>query len=267
MKAFVKWVKAIFTWLKRKLGFKTSRGATLTGARYALVLGIEKSAKFGACPGAKRDSLQMKKLLSDKAALEYLSDANATKAHVVQMMKDLISKVPPDGMFILTYSGHGGSQRFADTKNETDGQDEYLCLYDGYLKDDDIWDMVTKCRGKVFLFFDCCHSETMFRTPLVPPEDLVKEDDLAGMGTRDAKIPDSPVDMLVWSGCPDNTYSYGDSSGGLFTNALLCALNVGNRTYKDIWAYIKADKSLSRYAQKPQQTVLGNFSTDAELWS
>ena len=185
------------------------------------------------------------------------------------MMKTMIEKVPEDGIFILTYSGHGGSQKFADTKDEADGQDEYLCLYDTYLKDDDIWDMVTKCKGKVFLFFDCCHSETMFRAPLIPPEDLLKEPDpdLCGVGARDAVITTSPVDMLVWSGCPDNTYSYGDNAGGLFTNALLDALNKGKRTYKDIWAHVKADKSLSQYTQKPQQTILGKFDVNMELWS
>lgn len=266
------YMKSVFSWLKRIFG-KIFGGAVKRTdiSRYAVVIGVENSRRFGACPGARHDSLQMKRLLGDKAALEYLSDANATKAHVVQMMKDMIDKVPQDGIFILTYSGHGGSQKFADTKNEADSKDEYLCLYDTYLKEDDIWDMVTKCRGKVFLFFDCCHSETMFRAPAVPPADLMKDEEIAaevcGAGARDAKIPDSPVNMLVWSGCPDNTYSYGDTSGGLFTNALLDALNHGKRTYAQIWQHIKADKSLSQYTQRPQQTVLGNFSTDADLWS
>ena len=263
-------MKSFFSWLKRIFAriFRRNRTRSAKIPRYAVVIGVENSRRFGACPGARHDSLQMKKLLKDISAMEYLLDANATKDHVVQMVKDMIEKVPEDGIFILTYSGHGGSQRFADTKNEDDGKDEFLCLYDTYLKDDDIWDMVTKCKGRVFLFFDCCHSETMFRAPLIPPEDLLKEpeDDLCGVGARDAVITTSPVDMLVWSGCPDNTYSYGDNAGGLFTNALLDALNSGKRTYKEIWSHIKADKSLSQYTQKPQQTVLGNFSTDADLW-
>ena len=29
-----------------------------------------------------------------------------------------------------------------------------------------------------------------------------------------------PINMICWSGCPDNTYSYGSSSGGQFTNTL-----------------------------------------------
>lgn len=263
MKSFFSWLKRLF---RRLFGGARKRSSI---KRYALVLGVENSRRFGACPGAKHDSLQMKKLLKDKCEwFEYLGDSSATKDAVTRTMSMLIEKVPEDGIFILTYSGHGGSQRFADTKNEADGKDEFLCLYDTYLKDDDIWEMVSKCRGKVFLFFDCCHSETMFRAPLIPPEDLLKEpeEDLCGVGARDAVISTSPVDMLVWSGCPDNTYSYGDNAGGLFTNALLDALNRGKRTYAQIWSHIKADKSLSQYTQKPQQTVLGNFSTDAELW-
>lgn len=267
MKSFFSWLKRIFT---RIFGRNRTRSAKIPC--YAVVIGVENSRRFGACPGARHDSLQMKRLLKDISAMEYLLDANATKDHVVQMVKDMIEKVPEDGIFILTYSGHGGSQKFADTKDEADGKDEFLCLYDTYLKDDDIWDMVTKCKGRVFLFFDCCHSETMFRAPMlpiIPPEDLLKEPDpdIAGVGARDAVIATSPVDMLVWSGCPDNTYSYGDTAGGLFTNALLDALNHGKRTYKEIWQHIKADKSLSQYAQKPQQTILGKFDVNNELWS
>lgn len=267
MKSFFSWLKRIFS---RIFGRKKIRATKMS--RYAVVIGVENSRRFGACPGARHDSLQMRRLLKDIAAVEYLSDSNATKAHAVDMMKKMIEKVPEDGIFILTYSGHGGSQRFANTKDESDGQDEFLCLYDTYLKDDEIWEMVTRCRGKVFLFFDCCHSETMFRAPMrpiIPPEDLLKEPDpdLAGAGARDAVIATSPVDMLVWSGCPDNTYSYGDNAGGLFTNALLDALNHGKRTYKDIWSHIKVDRSLSQYAQKPQQTILGKFDVNNELWS
>ena len=263
MKSFFSWLKRVF---RSIFGRAKKRGNV---KRYALVIGVENSRRFGACPGAKHDSLQMKKLLKDKCEwFEYLSDSSATKQAVTDTMTMLIDEVPEDGIFILTYSGHGGSQHFADTHDEADGKDEYLCLYDTYLKDDLIWNMVSRCKGRVFLFFDCCHSETMFRAPLIPPEDLLREpeDDLCGMGARDSVIKTSPVDMLVWSGCPDNTYSYGDNAGGLFTNALLRALAAGNRTYRDVWANIKIDKSLSQYTQKPQQTVLGNFSTDAELW-
>ena len=264
-------MKSFFRWLKRKFAglFKrrTRRGSV---KRYAVVIGMENSRKFGSCPGSRHDSLVMKRMLSPKTeVLRYFSDASATKSAVVETIKSVIDQVPEDGIFILTYSGHGGSQHFADTKSEADGKDEFLCLYDTYLKDDDIWDMVTHCKGRVFLFFDCCHSETMFRAPLIPPEDLLKEpedDGMCGATARDSVINVSPVDMLVWSGCPDNTYSYGDNAGGLFTNALVKALDSGLISYKDIWSFIKKDKALSQYTQRPQQTVLGNFSTDAALW-
>ena len=93
----------------------------------------------------------------------------------------------------------------------------------------------------------------------------MKDDDIAGVASRDGVIPDSPVDMLVWSGCPDNTYSYGDSNGGLMTNAFLAAVNGGKTTYKDIWSSIKSNKTLSQYSQIPQQTILGRFNIDANL--
>jgi len=256
-------MKKILAFFKRLFGFgksKDTRGSILRDDKYALVIGVEKSAKFGSCPGARNDSNRVRNLLNQRVGhLEFLQDNSATKANILAKMRSLIQQVPAGGIFIMTYSGHGGSQAFPDTHDEADGNDEYLCCYDTYLKDDLIWSEITRCRGKVFLFFDCCHSETMFRAPLIPPQDLTKDDDIVGVSSRDSKIPNSPVDMLVWSGCPDNTYSYGDSNGGLLTNAMLSAINAGKTTYNEIWSRIKSDRTLSRYSQIPQQTVLGKF--------
>ena len=254
-------------------GRKTSGRSSVAGMdkskRFALVIGIERSAKYGSCPGARKDSNSLYRELKPRCnTVSLLQDAGASRASILNEMKRLISRVPRDGMFIMTYSGHGGSQAFTNTKDEEDGKDEFLCCYDTYLKDDFIWEMVTKCRGKVFLFFDCCHSETMYRAPFLPPRGLMKDvedeedSDVAAMGaSRDATIPDSPVVMLVWSGCPDDTYSYGDASGGLMTNALTSAIASGKETYADIWKSIKSDTNLKQYSQVPQQTVLGGFDT------
>ena len=269
-------MKSIIRFFKKLFGFSasaTAKGVSISkDKRFCVVVGIENSVRFGSCPGARHDSRYMNQLLKTvSSSVKMLQDSSATKTAVVSAIRDQVAKVPEDGIFILTYSGHGGSQKFADTKDEDDGKDEFLCLYDNYLRDDDIWREVTKCRGKVFLFFDCCHSETMFRAPMlpiIPPKDLLKEskDIPFGATTRDSVIVNSPVDMLVWSGCPDNTYSYGDNAGGLFTNALSTALASGCKTYKEVWTKLKQSKDLKQYSQKPQQTILGNFSVDSPLW-
>ena len=73
----------------------------------------------------------------------------------------------------------------------------------------------------------------------------------------DATIDDSDTfSMLCWSGCPDNTYSYGSTSGGQFTNALLRHFNA-NKTYEKLWEEIKSDKTLRSF-ENPQSTVMGD---------
>jgi hypothetical protein len=70
--------------------------------------------------------------------------------------------------------------------------------------------------------------------------------------------------MLCWSGCPDDTYSYGASSGGQFTNALLRHLDA-TKTYEYLWNEIKNDRLLRSY-ENPQSTVLGNGFTGKAIF-
>jgi hypothetical protein len=216
---------------------------------YVVVVGMENSRFAGECPGAGYDADRMYKLLSQytpNAVL--LRDSNATKANVVNALRNAISKAG-DGLVIFSYSGHGGSEPFPDTGiEETDGHDEFLCLWDTYMRDNEIWNIINKSSGRIFLLFDCCHSETMMRNPMfkiVPP--LSFDHTI----TENCKF-----SMLCWSGCPDNTYSYGASNGGQFTNALLRHFNA-SKTYEYLWNEIKNDKTLRAY-ENPQSTVLGN---------
>ena len=64
------------------------------------------------------------------------------------------------------------------------------------------------------------------------------------------------IAMLCWSGCPDDTFSYGASSGGQFTNAILRHFN-DQKTYEALWNEIKNDKTLRMY-ENPQSTAIGS---------
>ena len=228
---------------------KEPKQETKSTNTYVVVVGMENSNFAGACPGAGYDADRMYKLLSVYSPnIELYKDAKATKVNVVAALKKAI-EVAKDGLVIFCYSGHGGSEPFPNTgKEEIDGKDEFLCLYDTYMKDNEIWDIISKSKGRVFLYFDCCHSETMMRSP----------------GFR-LKIPLSwdhtmsdsvPFSLLCWSGCPDNTYSYGAANGGQFTNALLRHFD-SKKSYEYLWNEIKNDKTLRAY-ENPQSTALGN---------
>ena len=78
--------------------------------KYAVIVGLDNS-KWGSCPGADLDSNNMLGMISqfvDSSHIVKLNDGKATKAAVVKALNEQIAKVPEDGIFVFTYSGHGG---------------------------------------------------------------------------------------------------------------------------------------------------------------
>jgi hypothetical protein len=115
--------------------------------------------------------------------------------------------------------------------------------------DDDIWESVSKAKGRVVMIFDCCHSATMFRDPAT----FFKFDTEAETFAA-ARNPDQPQ-ILVLSGCPDESYSYGSSAGGEMTLKLLKYYRK-NRSYDSVFSKVVNDPGLK--AQKPSMTEIGD---------
>ena len=214
----------------------------------AVVVGMENSRFAGSCPGAKYDSDRMFKLISQYTSdIVLLQDASATRAAIINAMKKGVANAA-DGLFVFYYSGHGGSDPFPNTGiEETDGCDEYLCPYDTYLIDNDIWKIISASKGRVFIIFDCCHSQTCFRAPSMTLKHAIP---LTATWTESGAI-----NLQCWSGCPDDTYSYGSSTGGKFTNTFLGYFS-DSLTYDALWSKIEADKSLKQFEQV-QRTIIG----------
>ena len=215
---------------------------------YAVVVGMENSRVAGSCPGAKYDSDRMYQLLSQIAnETVLLQDAAATRQSILDAMSAAVEKAG-DGLFVFYYSGHGGSDPFPDTGiEESDGKDEYLCPNDTYLRDNDIWKVISKCRGRVFLIADCCHSRTIFRIANLTLESPAT--------ARDTWHESGNLSMQCWSGCHDYKVSYGSGRGGKFTNALLRHYKPG-MTYDSLWKKIEDDKELRKF-QAVQRTLMG----------
>ena len=202
-------------------------------------IGME-NGKFGKCPGAGYDAARMygffKKHFNDVTLFQ---SGAATKAAVVSAMENAAKA----DFMIVFYSGHGGST----PGPEEDGRNEYLCLYNAMMLDDEVWAIISKCKGRVWLIFDCCHSETMYR-----------EYDGFTMSMLDdmAFAEGSEVNLLCWSGCPDDAYSYGGSDGGRLTNAILNGFSK-DITYDKWWHRITVDYTVSDL-QKVRRTILGH---------
>ena len=210
-----------------------------------VVVGVE-NGFAGRCDGALKDAEDMAELLGPYAAeLTSLKDKQATAGAVVAAME----KAARSDLAIIYFSGHGGSQPTSDAF-EVDGRDEFICCYDAGVLDDRIWEVVRKAKGRVFFIFDCCHSETMFRTPGVTFSSKAGGALKAGSQPR----------MLCWSGCPDGSYSYGSVSGGEFTTALR-KYTSKDRTYSQVWKKISSDEGLKLH-QTVRSTKLGDFDVD-----
>lgn len=250
-----------------------------TSAVSYVCVGMETSGRFGSCPGCKLDSDRMNVLLGRTFGYRgvLLQSEKATRDAVVGALRDAVGRTPENGLFIFYYSGHGGREflNSASTSEPegADDADEYLCLYDKPLIDDDVWRIISPCKGRVFLVFDCCHSQTMFRSVAsdsllerglaVPLErNMVKSSGFSLKPRAVALGKGEELKMLCWSGCLEAEYSYGSSSGGVMTNAILSRWR-NRMTYADLWGYVVRDVSRNHSTQHPSATQYGGVFNEA----
>ena len=189
-----------------------------------LAIGMEHSACYGDCQGAKAGSTKLFNKISPRCVYaKLLQDSEATRANVVSEMQ----KVCDSDLAIIIYAGHGGQK--SGRQYETDGKDEFLGLWDGPLVDNDIWKIISKAKGRVFTIFDCCHSETMFR------------------GFEKINFErDENVDLLCWSGCADSEVSYGVPNSGGFLTRYILKYASPFATYDGAWKKIANNKVLKK---------------------
>ena len=242
--------------------------------KYAVIVGMETS-KWGGCPGADKDSNTMLSLIKQYVNADHIKKFNnkeATVSAVKNALNEQIAKVPEDGLFVFTYSGHGGQyNKSATAKNETDGRDEFLCLYDGPLIDDELWTIMNQCKGRVLCIYDCCHSSTMYRLP--------SEDSDEGSEKTLDRVPletaffskfentRDPIRMLVFSGCGEETVSWGDAkNGGVMTSSMNRAFNKC-LTYREWWKKFKTDSAFKKVKQVPYCTKIGAFDLEAKIFN
>lgn len=253
-----------------------------------LCVGMEKSKRFGDCPGCEVDAKHLSALMTQMFGYkgDTLISDQATKAAVVEKLKAGLEGTGEDGLFLFFYSGHGGQEYLGGKEPDgADRMDEYLCLYDSHMLDDEIWDLVCRCKGRVFLYFDACHSATMFRTVAktartpdaanalaVDPNELVRSSGFTFRPDRhivaralSGERGQNPR-LLCWSGCKEVEYSYGGSRGGYLT---LCVLNGFKKgiSYGDLWTKAHDGVKSMEATQNPVQTYVGGgFTPDMEAF-
>ena len=212
-----------------------------------LSVGMGTSRKFGACPGASLDASNIyNKVQAKKKVL--LLERQATKSAVLSELIAAVNGTSDSGLLIFFFSGHGGQIRSKDP-GEVDGYDETLCVDDGEIVDNEIWNIISKAKCRIFMVTDCCHSGTNYQQIDRPKVFTMSTESRSG------------VRLLHWGGCSDNQYSYGDNSGGDLTNAILPYIGQGV-SYKDVF---KKVKRAVKESEVPTKAVIG-FNEDTELF-
>ena len=261
--------------------------ALKSNTRY-LCVGMEYSKRFGSCPGCELDAKRLTSLMKNKYGYkgDMLISDQATKSAVVKKLKEGIMATPENGLFLFFYSGHGGQESLGGQEPDgADKMDEYLCLYDSHMLDDEIWAIVSQCKGRVFMYFDACHSATMYRSvgdelkvgnkrraEALSADKLIKS---AGFTFRPEKFVGATAltsegakaspRILCWSGCKEKEYSYGGSKGGMLTTAVINNWKKG-RSYGTLWYYASKDVNKSEPTQNPVQTYVGGFTVGLEAF-
>lgn len=257
-----------------------------------LCVGMETSKRFGECLGCGKDAERLTSLMRDGFGYPgyMLVSSQATKSAVVAKLREGIEATPEDGLFLFFYSGHGGQERLGGKEPDgSDRDDEFLCLYDTYMLDDEIWDIVSTCKGRVFLYFDACHSATLYRS--VASELRLTDDEkkptARAMSTETERLVSTKgftfrpermtkaramsaggqsVRLLCWSGCMEAEYSYGGINGGVLTSAVVRNWKKGC-SYGGLWEAARSVVVRQQPGQNPVQThVGGGFADEMEAF-
>lgn len=186
----------------------------------------------GECPGCDVDAQTWALACrSDGVPYELLLNEKANYLGIVASAKRAVSTLSAGDLLILYISGHGGQVDDA-SGDEADGKDETLCLYDGQLSDDSLWQLLAQVpKGiRVWMITDTCNSGTNYRAPH-------SYRSAADIG---------PV-LLHWGGCADGKSSFGSAQGGTFTTALIDSYKNG-QSYADWFA---AARRRMPFTQRP----------------
>lgn len=218
-----------------------------------------------------------------------LLDAEATRDAVKQAVAAAAAQLKSGDVFLFTYAGHG-SQVPDFNSDEDDGADETLCLYDGMLIDDEIYELWSKFADdvRIVMISDSCHSGTVsraartsqpsrpegtpaVRTRLLPPALAARtfrthRDFYTKLGRQhrgpDERVLTRELDMplrgpvLLVAGCQDNQESQDGVGNGRFTQELLRVWDEGR--YDGDWVTL-VQRIIANMPpeQTPRLTLIG----------
>ena len=148
---------------------------------------------------------------------EAIVDGDCTWERFVETITSAVHEANEGTSMVITYSGHGSS-RMDSSGDETDHKDECLCLYDEWLMDDDIKNILSGLHdgAKFFFFSDSCHSGTVTRD-FSTKRTIAYDDSRVRRLSSDSRHVNgrgNDVNYTFISGCGEGEYSYDATING-----------------------------------------------------
>ncbi len=202
--------------------------------------------------GCVNDASDWQALLEGRGYLvRRLHDTEATRAHMLEALRELIAAGGEGDSLVFTFSGHG-SWLPDDDRDEPDRRDEMLCphdvMQDQYVLDDDLHQLFgARAPGaRLYVISDCCHSgsvvryapapvtrdRTVLKARFLPPYLFARGNRAFERAIDRAINAPAPKKLasraLLFAGCDDSEFSYDTSFGGrpngAFTRTAIDAL-------------------------------------------
>ena len=218
-------------------------GSTVEGENRALLIGVgDYKLPNNDLPGIDRDVAAMQRVAGHMGfapgQIKILADRSATSRAIKSAIENWLIKGAGSGDRILFYfSGHGSQVRDRNS-DEPDGRDEVLLPHDfgvgnntltRTLVDDEFQAYIRQMRAsEIYIIVDACHSGTaskQWRKAIGTAKARIfvypEIGDGAGhFGDAEDSTAKSNISYAAVGACQDHQLSYGDNTGGFFTQNL-----------------------------------------------
>jgi metacaspase-1 len=219
----------------------------MAGQRRALCVGINDypydGSDLNGCVNDARGWADVLKTRFQFTEVKLLLDQDATKARVLEGLKDLLAGASAGDELVFTSSSHGSY--VADTDGDEERYDEIVCPYDiadNHILDDELRNLFSNvAQGvNVSVVLDNCFSGTATRaavSEILPgmrtPDDRrvrflspalrggkVLENPWRARPNSEVKHPESKMREILLTGCTDREYSYDARIDGKYHGAM-----------------------------------------------
>jgi hypothetical protein len=217
----------------------------------------------GRCAGSNTDLERMYKTCRE-AGIERVVTLYNERATTYAVLRQILlaskaledsAKAGKSPLMVFYYSGHGGAA-YDYFRIEKDSMHQTMCLWDGQMVDDMLWDVLRKIpKGiRVIHITDTCNSGTNYRNI---PRTLAKEyKDKYFRPRQTRRLPEElSCDFVHFGGCDDGETSKGNVTyGGIFTYTLLQTVKPIGKSYYQWFEESKA--AMPKIGQVPVFSVI-----------